>query len=112
MNGSEYDYFVIVTRRGRLWSWEILRRSTPLGVRFCGDEFATPSAAKDAGQKALQDFLNSLARDLAGRPEIELKRHRFVEVATDQYMGVHALETRLLIARDLELLRHHLRLRH
>jgi len=63
MNRSEHDYFVIVTRRGRLWSWEILRRSTPLGVRFRGKEFARPSAAKDAGQKALEDFLNSLARD-------------------------------------------------
>jgi hypothetical protein len=63
MNRSEHDYFVIVTRRGRLWSWEILSRSTPLGVRFRGEEFATPSAAKDAGQKALEDFLNSLARD-------------------------------------------------
>ena len=63
MSGSERDYFVIVTRCGRLWSWEILRRSTPLGVRFRGDEFATPSAAKDAGQKALNEFLDCLARD-------------------------------------------------
>jgi hypothetical protein len=63
MNGSEHDYFVIVTRRGRLWSWEVLRRSKPLGVRFRGDEFATSSAAKDAGQKALKEFLDGLARD-------------------------------------------------
>ena len=63
MNGSQHDYFVIVTRRGRLWWWEVLRRSKPLGVRFRGDEFATPSAAKDAGQKALNEFLDCLARD-------------------------------------------------
>jgi hypothetical protein len=63
MNSHEHDYFVIVTRRRHLWSWQIHRRSTPPGLRFRGGEFTTASAAEDAGQKALKAFLGSLPRD-------------------------------------------------
>lgn len=54
------DYFVIIVRRRRMWSWEIQRRSKPLGVRFDGDDFDTPTAAKRAGEEALKDFLEAL----------------------------------------------------
>ena len=49
--------------------WEFLRRSKPLGVRFRGDEFATPSAAKDAGQTALKEFGASQARTTMRPPD-------------------------------------------
>jgi hypothetical protein len=59
------DFFVAVKRRRRLreWSWEIQRRSKPLGVRLDGDGFKSEFAAKLAGEKALRDFLDGLAQE-------------------------------------------------
>ena len=59
------DFFVAVKRRRRLreWSWEIQRRSKPLGVRLDGDGFKSEFAAKFAGEKALRDFLDGLAQE-------------------------------------------------
>jgi len=56
---------VAVKRRRRLreWSWEIQRRSKPLGVRLDGDGFKSEFAAKLAGEKALRDFLDGLAQE-------------------------------------------------
>jgi hypothetical protein len=57
--------FVAVKRRSRLrgWSWEIWRRSKPLGVRLHGDGFKTEFAAKLAGEKALRELLDGLAQE-------------------------------------------------
>ena len=63
VNSHEHDYFVIVTRRRHLWSWQIHRRSKPPALRFRGGKFTTASAAENAGQKALKAFLGSLPRD-------------------------------------------------
>jgi hypothetical protein len=59
------DYFVITRRDPRLliWSWEILRRSTPLGVKLTGHDFESAMAARLAGEKALKDLLHGIARD-------------------------------------------------
>jgi hypothetical protein len=59
------DFFVVVRRRRRLreWSWEIQRRSKPLGVRLNGDGFKSESAAKLAGEKALRQLLDGLAEE-------------------------------------------------
>jgi hypothetical protein len=59
------DFFVAVKRRRRLreWSWEIQRRSRPLGVRLNGDGFKSKFAAKLAGEKALRDLLDGLAQE-------------------------------------------------
>ena len=61
------DYFVIIKRcvdhrktPQTRWTWEIQRRSKPLGVKFDGDEFATPQDAKLAGETALKDVLRKL----------------------------------------------------
>jgi hypothetical protein len=60
------DYFVMVKRRGgrppsrTRWTWEIRRRSKPLGVECNGDIFVTPQAAKLAGEKALNELLHHL----------------------------------------------------
>jgi hypothetical protein len=59
------DFVVAVKRRRRLreWSWEIQRRSKPLGVRLEGDGFKSEFAAKLAGEKALRDLLDGLAQE-------------------------------------------------
>jgi hypothetical protein len=62
------DYFLIIVRRRRMWSWEIQRRSKPLGARFDGDDFDTPSAAKRAGEEALKGFLDALRVEQSSRP--------------------------------------------
>jgi hypothetical protein len=60
------DYFVITSRRGEhpdRWSWEILRKSKPLGVKITGDGFQSDSAAQFAGKRALEDFLSDLSKE-------------------------------------------------
>ena len=59
------DYFVVTKRRRRLreWSWEIQRRSKPLGIRLNGDGFKSEFAAKLGGEKALRELLNGLAQE-------------------------------------------------
>jgi hypothetical protein len=47
-------------RKGDLWSWEILRRSKPIGIRIHGTNFQSESAARVAGQKALDDLLDGI----------------------------------------------------
>jgi hypothetical protein len=56
-------YSVVVRRPGRdsTWTWEILRKPEPLGVKFYGDDFKSEQAAKLAGEKALHDLLTDLA---------------------------------------------------
>jgi hypothetical protein len=60
------DYFVILKRQLRggitLWSYEISRRSKPLGVKIQEGEFSTPQAAKLAGEEALRELLRELAQ--------------------------------------------------
>jgi hypothetical protein len=60
------DYFVILKRQTRggvtLWSYEISRRSRPLGVKIQEAEFSTPQAAKLAGDEALRELLRELAQ--------------------------------------------------
>ena len=62
------DYFVIIKRcvvdhrktPQTHWTWEIKRRSKPLGVKFDGDEYTTAQDAKLAGETALKDLLRKL----------------------------------------------------
>jgi hypothetical protein len=60
------NYFVIIKRcrhhRSPLqtrWTWEILRRSKPLGVIFDGDEYVTPQDARLAGGKGTKGIFAS-----------------------------------------------------
>ena len=57
------DYFVTTRGEGRppLWTWEIQRRSRPLGVRLSGGGFKSEFAAKLAGEKALSELRAGLA---------------------------------------------------
>jgi hypothetical protein len=62
------DIRVIVifsSRRGEhpeRWSWEIRRKSKPLGIKLSEDGFQSDSAAQFAGKRALEDFMSELTR--------------------------------------------------
>jgi flavin reductase (DIM6/NTAB) family NADH-FMN oxidoreductase RutF len=60
------DYYVITARRGEYperWSWEILRKSNPLGIKMTGDGFQSEMAAQFAGKRALADFISELLKE-------------------------------------------------
>jgi hypothetical protein len=60
------DYYVQTSRRGEYpdqWSWEIRRKSKPLGIKLTGDGYHSDQAAELAGKQALADFLLDLAEE-------------------------------------------------
>jgi hypothetical protein len=60
------DYYIATFRTGEQperWSWEIRRKSQPLGIKMTTDGFRSDSAAQFAGNKALADFLSDLAKE-------------------------------------------------
>jgi hypothetical protein len=60
------DYYVLTSGRGehpQRWSWEIRRKSKPLGIKLSADGFLSDSAAQFAGKKALEDFLSELTNE-------------------------------------------------
>jgi hypothetical protein len=61
-----HDYYLITSRSGERperWSWEIRRKSIPLGIKMVGDGYQSESAAQFAGKQALADFLLDLAKE-------------------------------------------------
>jgi hypothetical protein len=60
------DYYIFTSRSAGnpdRWSWEIRRKSTPLGIKMTGDGYQSDMAAKFAGRQALTDFLSDLAKE-------------------------------------------------
>ena len=60
------DYYVITFRRGEYpdrWSWEIRRKSKPLGIKMITDGFQSQMAADFAGKRALANFLVDLLKE-------------------------------------------------
>ena len=60
------DYYVITSRRGEhpdRWSWEIRRKSKPLGIKMTGDGYQSDMAAQFAGNQALADFPSDLSKE-------------------------------------------------
>ena len=60
------DYYVVTSRRGQQperWSWEILRKSKPLGIKMIGDGYQSDMAAQFAGKQALAEFLAELSKE-------------------------------------------------
>jgi flavin reductase (DIM6/NTAB) family NADH-FMN oxidoreductase RutF len=60
------DYYLVTSRRGQQperWSWEILRKSKPLGIKMTGDGFQSEMAAQFAGKNALAEFLADLLKE-------------------------------------------------
>jgi hypothetical protein len=61
-------YYVIVTRRGEgadPFCWEIQRRREAMGVKVSGSGYRSYRAAQDAGNKALDKFLDDLFKESA-----------------------------------------------
>ena len=58
------EYFVSVTISGKppQWQWEIKRGPKPLGIKLYANGFRLEKAAKLAGEKALRELLDGLAR--------------------------------------------------
>jgi hypothetical protein len=64
------DYFVFTRRLDQEFSWEISRRSRPIGVKVSGGGFRSRDAAGLAGRRALLDFLLALADEEARTPKL------------------------------------------
>jgi hypothetical protein len=59
-------YFVVVSRRGDgacPFCWEIQRRRKAMGVKVSGCGYRSYRAAHDAGNRALDEFLNRLSEE-------------------------------------------------
>jgi hypothetical protein len=67
MNMRATDYSVFTSRQGEKhperWSWEIRRKSKPLGVKLTGDGYQSEAAAQFAGRRALTELLAGLAKE-------------------------------------------------
>jgi hypothetical protein len=60
------DYYIITSRRSEQpdrWSWEIRRKSKPLGIKMTGDGYQSDTAAQFAGKQALAVFLTDLEKE-------------------------------------------------
>jgi hypothetical protein len=60
-------YFVVVSRRGNganPFGWEIQRRKEAMGVKVSGDGYRSHRAAQQAGNSALDRFLNELSKEV------------------------------------------------
>ena len=60
------DYYVITSRRDEhpdRWSWEIRRKSKPLGIKMTADGYQSDTAAQFAGKQALAVFLADLEKE-------------------------------------------------
>jgi hypothetical protein len=60
------DYYVVTSRHGQnpdRWSWEIRRKSKPLGIKITGDGFQSDTAAQLASKQALAEFLAELSKE-------------------------------------------------
>jgi hypothetical protein len=63
---SKDEYNVVVAQRGqfaRRWAWEIFRNGRPLPVPLRSGQFWSERSAKAAGEAALREFLEALARE-------------------------------------------------
>jgi hypothetical protein len=60
------DYYIVTSRSGEnpiRWSWEIHRKSKPLGIKMTGRGFQSDAAAQFAVKQALADFLADLSKE-------------------------------------------------
>jgi hypothetical protein len=63
---AEPDFYIVAldTGEGPLrWSWELKRRSSPMGVKIGDGGYQSQAAAEFAGKRALEEFLRALARE-------------------------------------------------
>lgn len=56
---DQADYFIFTSENGTwpsAWSWELRRKSKPMGIEISEGEFKSQQAAEFAGRRALSDF--------------------------------------------------------
>ena len=60
------DYFLFIDENGgkpNRWSWEIRRKSQPMGIKVSKKGFQSRQAAEFSGGRALSEFLIELSRE-------------------------------------------------
>ena len=60
------DYYIVTSVRvghPERWSWEIRRKSKPLGIKMTGDGYQSDTAAQFAGKQALAEFMANLLKE-------------------------------------------------
>jgi len=63
---AQSDYFLSIAEDGskpNRWSWEIRRKSKPMGAKVSETGFQSRQAAEFSGGRALSDFLIELSRE-------------------------------------------------
>ena len=63
---SNNDYYLVTSKQDQhpeTWSWEIRRRSKPLGIKLTANGFQSDTAAQFAGKRALHEFLSALSKE-------------------------------------------------
>ena len=63
---AQSDYFLFIAvdaSKPNRWSWEIRRKSKPMGVKFSEAGFQSRQAAEFAGGRALSEFLSELSQE-------------------------------------------------
>jgi hypothetical protein len=63
---AQSDYFLFIAENGRKpnrWSWEIRRKSKPMGAKVSETGFQSRQAAEFSGGRALSEFLIELSRE-------------------------------------------------
>jgi hypothetical protein len=63
---AQSDYFLFIAEDGskrNRWSWEIRRKSKPMGAKVSETGFQSRQAAEFSGGRALSEFLIELSRE-------------------------------------------------
>jgi hypothetical protein len=63
---AQSEYFVFVAEsesKPTRWSWEIRRKSQPMGIKVSATGFQSRQAAEYSGARALSEFLAELSRE-------------------------------------------------
>jgi hypothetical protein len=69
---AEPDFYTATFETGERpypWNWELRRRSRPMAVRVGRNGYQSRTAAEYAGNRALQEFLEALAREITGQSQ-------------------------------------------
>ena len=76
------DYYVVTFATNEAthpWAWEIKRRSGPMGFRLTDNGFQSQASAEIAGNLALKEFLEALAK----RTKFLLQSQASAEIAAN-----------------------------
>jgi hypothetical protein len=63
---TEPDYYIATVDGGARphpWRWELRRHSKPMGIKISAGGYQSQTAAENAGKRALERFLEDLAKE-------------------------------------------------